>query len=80
MTRTHIANGLIGRCPDTDSNFTMGLSVFLNHRKAPGRKTSGIMAPITCVANDTHLPTPPFGVVSRTTKLDCNGMEPGRLQ
>ncbi|GFV41771.1 hypothetical protein TNCV_3629221 [Trichonephila clavipes] len=28
-------------------------------------------------ALDAHPSTPPFGVVPRTRKLDCNGMEPG---
>ncbi|GFU51119.1 HTH_Tnp_Tc3_2 domain-containing protein [Trichonephila clavipes] len=28
---------------------------------------------------DTHQSTPPFGVVPSTRKLDCTGMEPGRL-
>ncbi|GFX88523.1 hypothetical protein TNCV_2279911 [Trichonephila clavipes] len=31
-------------------------------------------------AYDTHTPRPPYGVVSCTTRLDFNGMEPGRLQ
>ncbi|GFV58678.1 hypothetical protein TNCV_1947431 [Trichonephila clavipes] len=30
--------------------------------------------------NETHPSTFPLGVVSRMTRLDCNGMEPGRLQ
>ncbi|GFT04500.1 hypothetical protein TNCV_1930091 [Trichonephila clavipes] len=29
------------------------------------------MPPITSAADDTHTPTPPFGVVSRTTVLVC---------
>ncbi|GFU57108.1 hypothetical protein TNCV_1779711 [Trichonephila clavipes] len=32
-----------------------------------------------CAALDTHPSTPPFGVVPHTRKLDCSGMEPGRL-
>ncbi|GFS84436.1 transposable element Tcb2 transposase [Trichonephila clavipes] len=43
-------------------------------------RTSGIVGPITCAANDTHLLTPLFGLVSRMTRSDCNGMKPGRLQ
>ncbi|GFX29588.1 hypothetical protein TNCV_4776601 [Trichonephila clavipes] len=43
-------------------------------------KTYSIAAPITCAVNDNHPPTPPFGVMSRTTGLDSNGMELGRLQ
>ncbi|GFX60920.1 uncharacterized protein TNCV_2275531 [Trichonephila clavipes] len=27
----------------------------------------------------SHTSTPPFGVVLRTMKLDCSGMEPGHL-
>ncbi|GFX89343.1 transposable element Tcb2 transposase [Trichonephila clavipes] len=38
------------------------------------------LRPFTCAANNTHPPTPPFGVVPRTTGLDCNGIEPGRIQ
>ncbi|GFU48070.1 hypothetical protein TNCV_4020471 [Trichonephila clavipes] len=34
---------------------------------------------ITRVDLDIHPPTPPFGVVSRTRKLECSGMKPGRL-
>ncbi|GFV03285.1 hypothetical protein TNCV_4018821 [Trichonephila clavipes] len=30
-------------------------------------------------ALDAHPSTPPFGVVPRSRKLDCSGMEPGRL-
>ncbi|GFV87107.1 hypothetical protein TNCV_5113251 [Trichonephila clavipes] len=36
-------------------------------------------APITCAGYDIHRPTPPLEVVSWTTGLNCNGMEPGRL-
>ncbi|GFV77047.1 hypothetical protein TNCV_691151 [Trichonephila clavipes] len=42
--------------------------------EAPGRKTFGIAAPITCAALDAQTSTPPFGVVPRTRKLNCNGM------
>ncbi|GFX23379.1 hypothetical protein TNCV_4936941 [Trichonephila clavipes] len=41
---------------------------------------SAIHAPITRAANNAHLPTPLFGVMSRWTGLGCNEMEPGRLQ
>ncbi|GFS97454.1 transposable element Tcb2 transposase [Trichonephila clavipes] len=37
------------------------------------------LAPITCAALDAHPSTPPFRVVPRTRKLDCSGVEPGRL-
>ncbi|GFU83530.1 HTH_Tnp_Tc3_2 domain-containing protein [Trichonephila clavipes] len=30
----------------------------------------------TCASNNIHSPTPLFGVVSFTTRLDCDGMEP----
>ncbi|GFU51713.1 hypothetical protein TNCV_1213431 [Trichonephila clavipes] len=78
-THTRRANSLIGCCPDLGSLFTTGPCVYPNHRKASGRETSDITAPITCAANNTYSPTPPFGVVSRTTGLECYGMEPGRL-
>ncbi|GFU10632.1 transposable element Tcb2 transposase [Trichonephila clavipes] len=32
-----------------------------------------------CAALDAHSSTPPFGVGPRTRKLNCSGMEPGRL-
>ncbi|GFY14054.1 hypothetical protein TNCV_3274861 [Trichonephila clavipes] len=38
-----------------------------------------ILASITCAALDAHPSTPPFGVVPRTGKLYCSGMEPGCL-
>ncbi|GFW64792.1 hypothetical protein TNCV_4450941 [Trichonephila clavipes] len=41
--------------------------------------TGTFAAHITCVANGTYLPTPPFGEVSCTMGLSCNGIEPGRL-
>ncbi|GFU70884.1 uncharacterized protein TNCV_2206011 [Trichonephila clavipes] len=56
-----------------------GPYVFSNHTKASGRMSFGIVVPITCVALDAHPSTPPFGVVPCTRKLDCSGMEPGRL-
>ncbi|GFV13360.1 uncharacterized protein TNCV_3615611 [Trichonephila clavipes] len=63
----------------TGSTFTRGPCVFSNHTKAPVRRHLGSTAPITCAALDAHPSTPPFGVVPRTRKLDCSGMEPGRL-
>ncbi|GFS48837.1 hypothetical protein TNCV_3025541 [Trichonephila clavipes] len=72
--------GLVGCCPDTSSTFTTGPCASPNHRKATGSKICGIVAPIICAANDTYQSTPPFGVVSLTTGLNCNGMEPGHLQ
>ncbi|GFU33963.1 uncharacterized protein TNCV_656291 [Trichonephila clavipes] len=66
-----------GRHPCTGSTFTMEPCVFSNHTKASGLMTFGIAVPITCAA---HPSTAPFGVVQRTRKLDCNGMEPGRLE
>ncbi|GFX00941.1 transposable element Tcb2 transposase [Trichonephila clavipes] len=33
----------------------------------------------TCDTLDAHPSTPPFGVVPRTRKLDCSGMDPGLL-
>ncbi|GFW64328.1 hypothetical protein TNCV_273521 [Trichonephila clavipes] len=79
-TRTRRANSLIGRGPDKDSAFTTCPCVMLNYRKAPGRMTSGITAPITCTANDTHPPMPPFEMVPCTTGLNYNGMGPDCLQ
>ncbi|GFU10101.1 transposable element Tcb2 transposase [Trichonephila clavipes] len=76
---TRIANCFIGRHPGTCSTFTRGLCVFSNHMKAPGSRTFGITAPITCAALDTHPSTPPIGVVPRTRKLDRSAMEPIRL-
>ncbi|GFX40674.1 uncharacterized protein TNCV_1217971 [Trichonephila clavipes] len=77
---TRTANCLINRHPSTDSTFIRGPYVFSNHSKAPGLRTFGITAPITCAALDAAYPsTPPFGVVLRTRKLDCSGIEPGRL-
>ncbi|GFS93798.1 hypothetical protein TNCV_5052751 [Trichonephila clavipes] len=42
-------------------------------RRPPHRKKC------TRAALDTHPSTLPFGVVPFTRKLDCSGMEPGRL-
>ncbi|GFX67549.1 transposable element Tcb1 transposase [Trichonephila clavipes] len=54
-TRTRRANYIIGFCSDKSNTFTTGLCVFSNHHKAPGLKTSGTMALITCAVNDsTH--------------------------
>ncbi|GFW70002.1 HTH_Tnp_Tc3_2 domain-containing protein [Trichonephila clavipes] len=39
------------------------------------RRTFGTAAPITCAALDVHPSTPPFGVVPRTRKLDCSGIQ-----
>ncbi|GFW31366.1 uncharacterized protein TNCV_2664661 [Trichonephila clavipes] len=76
---TRTANCFIGRHPGTGSTFTRGPCVFSNHLKEPGRRTFGIMEPITCAALDAHPSTSPFAVVPRTKKLDCSGMEPGHL-
>ncbi|GFV67568.1 uncharacterized protein TNCV_4622481 [Trichonephila clavipes] len=76
---TRTANCFIGRHTGIGSPFTRGSCVFSNHTKAPGRRTLGIAAPITCAALGAHSTTPPFGVVLRTKKLDCSGLEPGRL-
>ncbi|GFX46397.1 uncharacterized protein TNCV_238591 [Trichonephila clavipes] len=76
---TRIANCFIDRYPGTGSIFIRDPCVFSNHTKAPGRKTFGIAAPITCAALDAHPSTPPFGVVPRSKKLDLSGMERGRL-
>ncbi|GFW46857.1 uncharacterized protein TNCV_2982131 [Trichonephila clavipes] len=43
------------------------------------RRLAEIAVTITCAALDAHPSTPPFEVVPRTRKLDCSGMEPGRL-
>ncbi|GFW23728.1 hypothetical protein TNCV_2032711 [Trichonephila clavipes] len=43
-------------------------------------KASGVSVPITRAADDTHPSTPPSGVVSHTTGLDSDGIEPGHLQ
>ncbi|GFT67017.1 hypothetical protein TNCV_1348591 [Trichonephila clavipes] len=63
------ANYFIGRHPDKGGTFKRSLCVFLNHMKAPGRRTFGTVAPIACPALDAHLSTPPFEVVPRTKKL-----------
>ncbi|GFU75529.1 hypothetical protein TNCV_2862451 [Trichonephila clavipes] len=39
----------------------------------------GFAAPITCAALDAHPSTPLFGKMLYMRKLDCSGMEPGRL-
>ncbi|GFV73987.1 transposable element Tcb2 transposase [Trichonephila clavipes] len=39
----------------------------------------GLWKPITCAAHDAHPSTPPLRAVPCTRKLDCSGMEPGRL-
>ncbi|GFX47681.1 uncharacterized protein TNCV_699351 [Trichonephila clavipes] len=49
-----------------------GPCVFSNH-------TKDIWDRIPCAALDAHPSTSPFGVVPRARKLDCSGMEPGRL-
>ncbi|GFW36613.1 hypothetical protein TNCV_1956131 [Trichonephila clavipes] len=48
-------------------------------RRLLDERTFGIASPITCAALDAYPSTPLFGVVPRTKKLDCSGMEPGRL-
>ncbi|GFX55035.1 hypothetical protein TNCV_2305581 [Trichonephila clavipes] len=75
-----IQHALIRRYPDSGHTFTTDSSVFSNHCKVSGGRTFGITAPITCNVHHTHSSTPPFGVVSRTMGLDCNGMKPGHLQ
>ncbi|GFY06955.1 uncharacterized protein TNCV_4090571 [Trichonephila clavipes] len=78
--RKRKANCFIGRHPGTGSTFIRDPCVFSNHTKAPGRWTFGIAVPITCATLDAPPPsTPPFGVVPRTRKLDCSGIEPGSL-
>ncbi|GFY05399.1 uncharacterized protein TNCV_960951 [Trichonephila clavipes] len=70
------ANCFIGRHPGTVNTFTRGPCLFLNHTKAPGLRTFGIAAPITCAALDAHPSTPPFGVSGATheeTGLQRNG-------
>ncbi|GFU29198.1 uncharacterized protein TNCV_278121 [Trichonephila clavipes] len=69
----------ICRRPSIDSTFTRDSCVFSNQTKAPGCRTFGIVMTITRVALDTHPSTPSFGVVPHTRKLDCSGIEPGRL-
>ncbi|GFW56367.1 hypothetical protein TNCV_2088761 [Trichonephila clavipes] len=39
----------------------------------------GFKRPVPKFCFDAHPSTHPFGVVPRTRKLDCSGMEPGRL-
>ncbi|GFW13937.1 hypothetical protein TNCV_4700721 [Trichonephila clavipes] len=56
-----------------------GPCVFSNDTKEPGGRTFVIAAHITCAALEAHTSTPPFEVVPHTRKLDCSGMEPGRL-
>ncbi|GFX81423.1 HTH_Tnp_Tc3_2 domain-containing protein [Trichonephila clavipes] len=53
--------------------------VFSNHTKVPGGRPFVIAASYTGAALDAHPLTPPFGVVPRTRKLDCSGIEPGLL-
>ncbi|GFX79713.1 uncharacterized protein TNCV_2746321 [Trichonephila clavipes] len=67
---TRTVNCFIDRHPGTGSTFTTGPCVFLNRTAAPGLKTFGIAAPITCAAHDAHPSTPPFGMVPPTRKLD----------
>ncbi|GFY08464.1 HTH_Tnp_Tc3_2 domain-containing protein [Trichonephila clavipes] len=43
------------------------------------RRRLDIWDPITCAALDEQPSIPLLGVVPRTRKLDCHGMEPGRL-
>ncbi|GFX81389.1 uncharacterized protein TNCV_142391 [Trichonephila clavipes] len=76
---TPTANCFIGHRAGTSSTFTRGSCVFSNHTKAPGGRKFGIEVPITCTALDAHPSTPLFGVVPRTRKLDCSGIEPGLL-
>ncbi|GFV09936.1 uncharacterized protein TNCV_2318661 [Trichonephila clavipes] len=63
----------------TGSTFIRDPCVFSNHTKEPGCRTFGIVEPITWAALDAPPSPPPFGVVPRTRKLDCSGMEPGRF-
>ncbi|GFW49617.1 HTH_Tnp_Tc3_2 domain-containing protein [Trichonephila clavipes] len=49
----------------------------IRRRLAEGHLGCG--AANTCVDFDAHPSTPPFGMVPRTRKLDCSGIEPGRL-
>ncbi|GFY30422.1 hypothetical protein TNCV_4066721 [Trichonephila clavipes] len=65
---------VVRRC--TGSSFT-GASV--SSRTLRRHLSERHLAPITGVALDDHPLTPPFEVVPSMRKLDCSGMEPGRL-
>lgn len=56
---------------NTDSTLITGPCVWPYHCKASYWRTFGSVSRITCAANDTRSPSPPFGVLSR------NWMEPG---
>lgn len=64
----------------TDTTFTTSPCICPYRCKAPFRKTFGIASPIICATNDTHPLSPSFGVVSRSTGLDRNRMEPRCFQ
>ncbi|GFS52390.1 transposable element Tcb2 transposase [Trichonephila clavipes] len=76
---TRTVNYFIGRHPGTGNTFILGPCVISNHMKEPSRRTFGIVAPITCAALEGDPSKPPFSVVPRKRKLNCSGMEPGRL-
>ncbi|GFW19612.1 transposable element Tcb1 transposase [Trichonephila clavipes] len=55
--------------PFVEKTATSGNCDFSNHTKAPGERTFGIAAPITCAVLYAHPSTPPFGGVPRTRAL-----------
>ncbi|GFV17783.1 hypothetical protein TNCV_989941 [Trichonephila clavipes] len=70
------ANCLIGRCPDLHC----GHLCLLEPSQSACRKNIWYRgAHNVCCLSHTST-TPPFEAVSCTMGLDCNGMEPGRLQ
>ncbi|GFW29918.1 uncharacterized protein TNCV_4999581 [Trichonephila clavipes] len=73
---TRTANCFVSRHPGTGNTFIPS-SRTIRRRLAEGYLRSRCF---TCVALDAHPSMPPFGVVPRTRKLDCSGMEPGRLK
>ncbi|GFW93793.1 uncharacterized protein TNCV_4220741 [Trichonephila clavipes] len=75
---TRTANCFIGCHPGTGSSFT-GALCLLEPYESDLLKDIGVAAPITCDTLDAHPSTPSFETVPRTRKLNCSGMEPGRL-
>ncbi|GFX00294.1 uncharacterized protein TNCV_297831 [Trichonephila clavipes] len=68
------ANCFIGCHPVTGRTFIRGPCVFSNHTTGLAEGHLRSQYPLRVL----HL-KPPFGVVPRKRKLNCSGMEPGRL-
>ncbi|GFU66948.1 uncharacterized protein TNCV_4296001 [Trichonephila clavipes] len=71
---THTANCFFCRHPGTGSTFTRSPSVFRTIRRCLAERHLGSRCPLRVLPL-----TPPFGVVPSMKKMDCSGMEPGRL-